>query len=254
MRTGETEEDIFGSVTEAQWMALSKARIYFGHQSVGNDILGGIRDILRSSEFKIHLTIEDGNTSDSNRNGVILHGTIGENGVPDSKLSDFSLKITSINNLDIALMKFCYIDFDAQTNAEKLFAQYKEAMIILQKKVPGIRIAHVTVPLTSYHPGWKAAIKRLLGRTDAGLDANIGRNAYNSLLVREYAGKEPVFDLAALESTTPDGKRTSFQYAGESVFYLSPSYTSDGGHLNEIGRRKVAKGFLAFLAKLAESR
>jgi hypothetical protein len=251
--TGEKIEYSFASVSDAQWTALSKTRIFFGHQSVGNDILGGARDILRA-EDKIHITIQDEKSSGNGAKGVILHGAIGENEAPETKISSFSKKLTPEKNIDIALMKFCYIDINAQTDVEALFAHYKDEMKNIQKKIPGIHLVHVTVPLTSSYPGWKTAVKRILGRRDAGLDANKRRNYYNSLLVREFAGKAPIFDLATLESTTPDGKRASFEYEGEQVFYLSPSYTSDGGHLNEIGRRKVANEFLAFLAKLAGDR
>ena len=67
--------------------------------------------------------------------------------------------------------------------------------------------------------------------------------------IREtFAGREPLFDLAAVESTRPDGSRVFFERAGTPVYYLAPEYTNDGGHLIGAGRRSAAEALLATLA------
>jgi hypothetical protein len=71
------------------------------------------------------------------------------------------------------------------------------------------------------------------------------------MLRKEYTGKEPIFDLAALESTNPDGTRLSFTQNGKTAYALVPTYTTDGGHLNEQGRKLVAEQLLIFLASLS---
>lgn len=54
--------------------------------------------------------------------------------------------------------------------------------------------------------GWKALVKRLLGRAPYGTVENVRREEYSRLLRQAYAGREPVFDLARVESTAPDGR------------------------------------------------
>jgi lysophospholipase L1-like esterase len=80
---------------------------------------------------------------------------------------------------------------------------------------------------------------------------NAKRNEFNALLGQEFGAIDPIFDLAQIESTRPDGSRAYFQRSTESVFTLAPEWTYDGGHLNAAGRRVVAERFLAFLAHVA---
>jgi hypothetical protein len=68
-----------------------------------------------------------------------------------------------------------------------------------------------------------------------------------------YAGRAPVFDLAVLESTRPDGSRVSYTQGADTVYTLAPEYTNDGGHLNEAAKRMVAEQLLIFLARLPAS-
>ena len=65
-----------------------------------------------------------------------------------------------------------------------------------------------------------------------------------------YRGREPVFDLATIESTRPDGRREAIRAGSRSGYALVPAYTSDNSHLNEQGRRRVAEELLVFLARL----
>ena len=81
-------------------------------------------------------------------------------------------------------------------------------------------------------------------------DDNIKRNEYNEMIIKKYEGKEPVFDIAKIQSTFPDGTRCSFSKDGKTYYSMVPEYTNDGGHLNEIGRKKVAEQFLILLTNL----
>ena len=250
MNKGEGKEDPIKSVSNGEWEALSKTRIYFGHQSVGNNMLEGIKEVAQTDN-QIQVNIVEDNSTNAHNGRVFLHGLIGNNGAPESKMASFASKITPEGKFDIVMMKFCYVDFNESSNVQDIFSRYVKLADDIKKKIPGIRIVHVTVPLTSNHPNWKYTIKKLLGVKDPELEANARRNQYNSMLIREYSGKDPVFDLATLESTLPDGRRMEFQYGGVTVKYLAPQYTYDGGHLNKVGRREVSKASLVFLAKLA---
>jgi lysophospholipase L1-like esterase len=67
---------------------------------------------------------------------------------------------------------------------------------------------------------------------------------------QEYNGKEPFFDIAEVESTTPDGNRESFPRNGHTYYSLASLYTDDGGHLNKTGRKKVSEQLLLLLVSL----
>ncbi len=67
-------------------------------------------------------------------------------------------------------------------------------------------------------------------------------------------GNEPVFDIARIESTRPDGSRESFSDGGKEYFGLTPAYTNDGGHLNATGQKKVASHLATFLAEVLEKK
>jgi hypothetical protein len=147
------------------------------------------------------------------------------------------------------MMKFCYVDLRAGhgLDAEELLQRYIGLIDQLKERRPEIRIVHVTIPLRSDPPGWKTLIKRLLKR-DTEEDAdNVLRNAFNDKLRHRFAG-EPIFDLAAVQSTRSDGRRSQFRKNGSAIATLASEYTSDGGHLNGEGQRRAAAEFLRVAA------
>jgi hypothetical protein len=235
----------------ATFQALSTRRIYFGHQSVGADIAKGIQEITGGEQTaRLHVV----ETADPAAFGqpVFAHSHIAENGDPDSKIDQFAAIIRGRvgDRADTALFKLCYIDIVAGTDVQKIFSHYKETLSQLKKNYPVTRFVHVTVPLTTLQTGPKAWVKRALGRPAGGYEDNIARSAYNELVRKEYAGREPIFDLAKIESTFPDGKRSSFLENGSDIDTLVPAYTTDGGHLNELGRRRAAQELLHVLEEL----
>jgi hypothetical protein len=82
----------------------------------------------------------------------------------------------------------------------------------------------------------------------------VRRDEYNRLLRATYAGREPVFDLARVESTAPDGTRVTVTWNGITAPALSPAYTDDGGHLNARGRLAAAREFLTVLAQASSQK
>jgi lysophospholipase L1-like esterase len=97
-------------------------------------------------------------------------------------------------------------------------------------------------------PAWKGLAKRALGRVPSGTVENLRREQYNRLLREAYAGREPLFDLARIESTAPDGSPVRVQWKDMTAPVLYPAYTDDGGHLNAEGRRRAARELIAVLA------
>lgn len=242
---------ILEGVPQANWKSLTEKKIYFGHMSVGNNILEGVQDLAKEYPF-IRLNIVETKSPSSFNQPIFAHSPIGKNEDPKSKIADFSHLIsTGIGDTtDIAFFKLCYIDILAATDADEVFNQYKNTMASLKERYPKVTFVHVTAPLRLVQTGVLVPIKKIVGRPVGGYADNIKRSRFNDLLRQEYKGNEAIFDLAAIESTYPDGTRFVFDSGGKKYESLVVDYTHDGGHLNEFGRKLVAAHFLAFLATL----
>jgi hypothetical protein len=243
----------FRDVSQAEWDRLAGARVWFGHQSVGGNLLDGIREVIKNDPAA-RLNIVETDRAAAMETPAFGHARIGRNRDPISKIEAFvHLMDASLGgNVNIAFFKFCYVDIDENTDVGALFARYRDAMARLKGKYPGTLFAHVTVPLRAMQTGPKTWAKHLLSRPVGGEDDNARRHAFNERLRKEYSGREPLFDLAALEATAPDGQRVLNARGGLPYYALLSTYTDDGGHLNETGRRRIAEQLLIFLARLAK--
>jgi hypothetical protein len=251
MQQSDSQAAALGAISPGTWSRLSGKRIFFGHQSVGAGIVAGLEEIASRIDPLTLFIVEGTGTADPAA-PVFLHARIGTNGDPAGKLARFGELIRGDlgATLDIAFLKFCYLDITAGTDVPRLFARYQQEMIQLKKARPDITFIHTTVPLTTVQTGPVAFVKRLLGRLPGGYADNARRNEFNMLMRLAYAGEEPFFDLELLESTRGDGTRVTFMLKGKQHFSLDPSCTNDGGHLNDMGRRVAAERLLLLLAQL----
>jgi hypothetical protein len=241
-------EGNIASLPAADAQKLLAARIYFGHQSVGLNILEGIADVLTAAGSSI--TITEARDTNQGAGPGIFHSAIGENENPLAKIRDFDALMRAgwPSRVDAAFMKLCYVDIRARTDVDALFAVYRDTMARLKADFPRTIFVHFTAPIMSRETGIKASIKRLVGREIWGDADNIAREKYNALLRKEYQGREPLFDLALLESTRADGSRTLYSSGVSRYATLEAAYTDDGGHLNACGRAFIAERLLLFLA------
>ena len=229
----------------AQFTRLSQRRIFFGHQSVGQNLLQGLTELAASSGSRPPLVRETTNPADV-QPGTIAHALLGRNGDPAGKIAAFAEVMRSgmAESVDVAMMKLCFVDFEAGTDAPALFRRYQATMDDLTARYPHTTFVHVTVPLTAAQRGPKAWAKSLLGRTPGAVVENTRREQYNAMLRQAYSGKQPIFDLASLESRRPDGAVETVAWNGQQVPVLVADYTSDGGHLNDTGRQRLAREML----------
>lgn len=237
-----------GASLDNELKTLAARRVFFGHQSVGMDILNGVGDLLgRSGSQALRVT----HTTDASAltPGTLAHAAVGKNGDPLGKIRAFTefMDAGLGGHADVALFKFCYIDVEASTDVDRVFAEYQRAIEGLKQRYPSTRFVHVTMPLRMVQTGPKAMVKKMIGRPLGGYAENMLRNRYNAKLRQAY-GNEPFFDLAKVESTQPDGSRTTFNADGQEFFALTPPYTYDNGHLNEDGRVRAAEEFVRVLA------
>jgi hypothetical protein len=237
-------------LSDLQLADLGTQKIFFGHQSVGNDIVAGINDLIHTDR-RLKLNIVKSQDPQAISGPAFVEFEIGKNGDPLTKTREFAriLEKGMGEQSGIALHKYCYVDFDSSTDVTLLFEKYQKEIAALKAKLPSLKIVHTTVPLTTIEPAPKAWIKSVLGRETAR-DLNVKRNRFNELIVEAYGRIDPIFDLAEVESTNSDGSRSYFKRGNGKIYTLSPEYTADGGHLNELGRRKVATRLLEVLSQL----
>lgn len=224
-------------VSSDELARTAELRVFFGHMSVGNNIISGMRQLYDANGVPLPEFVEtepgvvpavDGD------GGAFVHALIGENRHPYRKLENFEAMLRGglADDVEVALIKFCYIDIRWDTDVEKLFNTYRATMDQLEQDFPNVRFVHVTAPLTTGPYGIKDHLKILLGRDD-----NATRQRYNEMM-REAYGPGELLDLAAVEGTGPDGARRTELY---------PGYSDDGAHLNETGQALVAVEFLRML-------
>jgi hypothetical protein len=222
-------------------------RLLFGHQSVGGNLLEGLRE-LRAGGAAVP-EIASGGSNVPPASSLIAEFAVGANGDPRSKLEHFvsTVKGNGGAGFGAAMFKFCYVDITDASKAPGLFAEYAKAMDDLQRQRPDIVIAHITVPLRAIPGGIGWTVRRLLGKRPPQIAHNAARDEFNKLLLARYGASGRVFDLASVEARTPEGAVTP----GRQLF---AGYTNDGGHLNPQGRRVVAEAFLQFFKRLASPR
>lgn len=230
-------------------LAVKHARILFGHQSVGENILQGIQEIAVNSgqeaPKRVRLPKEKAGSE-----AFLADSRIGTNGDPGSKCADF-LKVVRMfprDGLDVVVMKFCYDDVTAQTDVRAVLNMYHRVVDSIRAADSHLVVVHCTVPLTVRTSPWKRFVKWILRRDESSDVDNARRSEYNALLRGEYHN-EPIFDIAAYESTQPDGTRNSFAIDGKESYSLAGQYSEDGGHLNLLGRKVLATEFLRVLAE-----
>ncbi len=234
---------------QEQLLSVAAKRIYFGHQSVGVNILDGMRDISAESPKASFQIVASDNPASLAGPGL-FESPVGHNGDPESKNNAFARALDKGLGAQggIALFKYCYVDISSTTDVHQLFNRYRETIDQLKTRYPSTKIVHVTVPLTTVEPASKAWVKAMLGRETARA-ANVRRNEFNDLLRETYRG-DALFDLAEIESTHPDGSREFFSSASRAIYTLCPEYTTDGGHLNALGRKMAAEKLIGLLAQI----
>jgi len=217
--------------------AVGRTRVFFGHQSVGMNVLDAVPAVYADQGVSAP-PIKEGRTEPGPNGGFIAHEFIGENGKPLLKLEDFdrTMRGGMGRRVDVALMN---LDVRSGMDVDALFARYRDTMGALARDFPNVTFIHVTVPLNTDVSAWAKA-------------DNAAGEHFNALLRGEYGGQH-LFDIAAIESTKPDGTRVSGSYDNQGYFALYDGYNnSDGGsavHLNAVGAKMAARAFLDAIAR-----
>ncbi len=224
---------VSGELTASKLEALKSKRIMFGHQSVGANMVSGISNLYNSYGVTPPTQMDAG-LINSTSGGFFADFYVGVNEDPLSKITDFNSMVhTYHNKLDIAFMKFCYIDIVAGTDILQVFTAYKAMMDGLVAEFPDITFIYVTGALDGY-----------------SVAAAVVREQLNNMIRNEYASTGRLFDLAEVESTAPNGTRSGGISDGNQYYQSYDDYTSDGAHLNSTGIQVVDEALFNFLAGL----
>jgi hypothetical protein len=228
--------------------SLPGKKVYFAHQSVGYNIIEGMKKIIAKNNelnFIKILTLEEylqAKITEDDSSFYLIHSGIGRNMFPDSKISDFRNKLDTIGQVDAAFLKFCFIDVNRSTDVNLLHRNYMDAMSQFRLKYGNTKFLYFTCPVTAKENFIRGVIKAILNRPD---DLNKNRNRFNNL-IRENENIE-LFDLAFYESHEDNEKTTS-----EREYLLKKYSTSDGGHLNDPGSEKIGAKLLLRLNDIFE--
>jgi hypothetical protein len=220
------------SLTTADLQRVRATRVLFGHQSVGWNIVDGIGAVYSSRALAAPRFVVG--AAPVSRSGFFAHDGIGSNGAPATKIRDFAARLRggAAARVDVAFMKLCYVDITAGTDVKAVFTQYSRTVRALRTSFPRLVLLHLTVPLTTGSPSDNAA-----------------RGRYNALLRQAYGASGRLVDIAAAESVSPTGARVTVAYRGARYQAMYAGYTSDGGHLNALGSRRVAAALLLRLSR-----
>ncbi len=214
----------FGTLAPADLEALRTKKVFFGHQSVGQNLVDGARAI--GFPFS---RVEDGAAFSTASWG---DAKIDKNGDPQRKVTSFRMLVGEKGigaKVDVAAMKLCWIDFESGTDLPALLGKYDEAVQALRAANPKLQILHITPPLTTSDPS-----------------LNERRWKFGRAMIDKYRTDGLVLDLAEIIATTDDGGLCEKRGAPR----LCDGWSSDEGHLNDAGSQRAAKAFVVAVKRL----
>jgi hypothetical protein len=205
----------FDALAPAEKERIKGAKVFFGHQSVGQNTIEGAAALgFKFEEVK-------GATDYSGPK--LGHAFLDKNREPLQKIQGFDQMVGKIGSADVAGMKLCWIDFDTKSDVARVQNAYVSTINKVVDQNPKTHLFHVTPPLTTDDP-----------------KLNKARVAYGEWMKNTYADKAVVFDLGAVISTKEGGSACEAGGARK----LCDEWASDEGHLNDKGKERAAKALL----------
>lgn len=234
--------------TDEDLEAVASSTVFFGHKSVGYNILGALPAIYEDRGIEPPAVVE---TVDVPGTPAVAHIAVGENGHPIEKIQEFDGLMRSgvADSTDVAILKLCYVDFRVgEVDVEEVFATYRDTLAALARDYPDTAFVAATAPLTTER-GPLGKVRAALGRGDSlGPEHNVVREEFNELMRAEYTEPGQLFDIAAVQSTDEQGDRVGYERDGQVYYSMEKAYASDPGHLNRDGAAVAASAFLAVMA------
>ncbi|MFE6646403.1 SGNH/GDSL hydrolase family protein [Nocardioides sp. NPDC057772] len=245
---GMNDQVVVAEPSESDLRVVGQTKVLFGHNSVGMNILDGVSKVYADTSVAVPVIadVTGGAVTPDGEGATLRHAYIGVNEDPESKFAAFTEVMDSPagKDVDVALMKLCYVDITAATDVQAVFDGYVATMEEVEAAHPEVRFLYTTAPLTSDR-NWKSKVKAALGRDDQmGPADNIARERYNAMIREKYAATGRLVDIAAAEAEGT-GERSQ---DGATYYVLNENLTFDRGHLNEAGSEVVAAELLKMVA------
>jgi hypothetical protein len=229
---------------------VAGSKIFFAHQSVGYNLMGAVPGVFERAGLEPPPVID---SRDLPTGPAIFHTRIGRNGDPLGKITEFDriMRAGMADAVDVAILKLCYVDFHVGTDVAAITAAYRGTLAALARDYPGTAFVAATVPLTTER-GPLGRLKAAVGRGDTlGPEHNVVRQRFNDSIRHTYGRSGELFDIAAIESTSADGRRVAGRHDGDLYYALATEYASDPGHLNARGAAIASSALLSTLADAA---
>ena len=102
-------------LSDAQVRSLLSKKIFFGHQSVGANIVQGIADLM-ATDSRLTLILVSSSDPASVEGAAFVEAAIGANGDPVSKDTAFAAIVNNSFGVQggVAMYKYCFVDFSDQ--------------------------------------------------------------------------------------------------------------------------------------------
>lgn len=236
----------------SRWSAISERTVYFGHQSVGSSVCAGVQGL--ANDYALPLRLVQTREPETVTGPAFVHFLAGQHRDYASKNAAVLRLLESESRArnPVVLLKYCYGDITYPGEYNLLFDAYRDTVEAIQFEHPDVTLVHATIPLTTVENGFKARTKVYLGRRSRH-DAAIARHRYNELVRAEFGLSEPMFDVARIQSTEPDGTVAGFTVGGSMIETLAPANTLDGTSLNAQCSRVAAEALLDVVADVVEA-
>lgn len=235
--------------TGQQLTTAAETRFFFAHQSVGESLVSALPEVFEAGGVDAPPTVAYGETVPA-ASGVVIETMIGVNGDPIGKVAEFDriLRDGLAEQVDVALLKLCFVDIHAGTDVEPVFEAYRDTLDALERDFPDVTFMYSTVPLMHERDLFLRA-KRLLGR-GAEFDPihNVTRERLNGLLRAEYGATGRLFDPAKMEAAGNVGRVDTLGSSDGEFLALRGDLATDSGHLTHEGAVLIAGGLVSALA------
>jgi hypothetical protein len=236
----------------SRWSVIASRTVYFGHQAIGSEVVAGVEGV--TLEHSLPLRVVQTREPATVTGAAFVHFLAGQG-------RDFASKNAAVLRLlesptrarrPVLLLKYCYGDINSPADTATMFDAYRDTVDTIQFEHPDVTVVHATIPLMTVESAFKSGARQFLGRPTRREGA-IARHRYNELVRAEFTDTEPIFDLAKVEATRPNGTLAGFNAGGRMIETLATANTDDGSHLNARCQRAVAHTLLDLLSDVIEA-
>ncbi|HMI47830.1 MAG TPA: hypothetical protein VK481_04090 [Gemmatimonadaceae bacterium] len=236
----------------SRWSIVARRTIYFGHQAIGRSVVAGVEGVAH--EHALPLRVIHTREPATVTGPAFVHFLAGRS-------RDFASKNAAVLRLlesptrarrPVLMLKYCYGDVKSAGDSATMFEAYRDTVDTIQFEHPDVTVIHATIPLVTVEGALESGTRQFFGRPTRR-DGAIARHRYNELVRFEFSDTEPIFDLAKVEATQPDGTLAGFTAGGRLVETLATENTDDGTDLNARCQRAAAQALLDLLSDVIEA-